>query len=188
MKNMTRILLFVVFIPLAILLVIIIHEIGHVAVARLFGDNQASYFLYKRYPNGGFCIGCYTFGVLSDRGTLFVKIGGVIFTQFFFIAILTALKTKIVNFVPRLATTILAVLFFLDLPFQVLQGFRPSPDAPKSGIDFADFSQLVSLQTNLSAFSIRIALVIAFVIYLLLMMWLYRTRSAQISNNQSIGA
>lgn len=174
MKKITRILLFVVFIPLAILLVILIHEIGHVAVARLFGDNQASYFLYKRYPSGGFCIGCFNFGILSDTGSLFVKIGGVIFTQLFFIALVLARKKRSLNFVPRLPMTILAVLFFLDLPFQILQGFRPSPDAPKLGIDIADFSQLVSLQTNLSALSIKIVLVIAFVIYLLLMKRLNR--------------
>ena len=179
MKNKTHILIFVALFHLAILLVIIIHEMGHVAVARLFGDNEASYFLYRRYPTGGFCIGCYTFGVLSDTGTAFVKIGGVIFTQFIFLATLAALKTKVVNFAPRVPMTILAVLFFLDLPFQILQGFRPAPDAPKSGIDLADFSQLVSLQTNVSAFSIKIVLVVAFVIYFLSMMWLYRARLEQ---------
>ena len=176
MKNKINILLFVALFPLAILLVIIIHEVGHVAVARLFGDQQASYFLYRRYPNGGFCIGCFSFGVLSDTGNTFVKIGGVIFTQLFFIAVVAALRTKVVDLVPQWSLTMMATLFFLDLPFQILQGFRPAPDAPKSGIDMADFSQLISLHTNVSALFIKIALVVAFVIYILAMMWLYRNR------------
>jgi hypothetical protein len=185
MKNKTHTLLLIAFLPLAILLVIIIHEIGHVTIARLFGDTQASYSLYKRYPDGGFCIGCYSFGVLPPTATSFVKIGGVIFTQFFFIAIFLALRTKIVNFVPRLPATLLAVLFFLDLPLQILQGFRPSPDAPQSGIDLADFSQLVALQTNRTAFSIKLALVVVFVIYFLLMVWLYRSRPESAKHGNS---
>ena len=176
MKNKSHIPLFIVLFPLAILVVILVHEYGHVAVARLFGDAQASYSLYRRYPSGGFCIGCYSFGVLSDTGSTFVKLGGVIFTQLFFIAIVVALKTKIVSFTARLPMTILAVLFFLDLPFQILQGFRTARDAPKSGIDMADFSHLLSLQTNITPFTIKIVLVVGFVIYTLSMTWLYRAQ------------
>ena len=176
MKNKSHIPLFTALFQLAILVVIVVHEYVHVAVARLFGDRQASYSLYRRYPTGGFCIGCYSFGVLSNTASTFVKIGGVIFTQLFFIALGATLKTKTVSFTTRLPMTILAVLFFLDLPFQILQGFRPAPDAPKSGIDMADFSHLVSLQTNMPPFSIQIALVVGFVIYALSMIWLYRAR------------
>lgn len=107
---------------------------------------------------------------------MFVKIGGVIFTQLFFFGIVAAHRTKIVNFVLRRALTMMALLFFLDLPLQILQGFRPAPDAPKSGIDLADFSQLVSQQINSSALSIKIALVAAFVLYIMAMVWLYRSR------------
>lgn len=43
MKNKNNLLLFIAILPISILMVIIIHEFGHVAVARLFGDQQASY-------------------------------------------------------------------------------------------------------------------------------------------------
>lgn len=186
MKNTFRLLLLIVFIPLAMILVVTIHETGHVIVARLFGDATASFALYKSFPEGGQCIGCTTTGELTDTASLFLSLGGVTATQFFFIVIVIALGTKFLKFIPRLPAKILAALLFLDLPFQLWQAFfNHTPDVPHSGVDFADFCQLVSQQTNISAITIKIALLVVFVVYSLLIIWLYRTRSSQIANKPS---
>ncbi len=51
-------LIILVSIPLAFLCMLNLHEIGHTVFARLSGDGEAVYYLYQRFPNGGFCMGC----------------------------------------------------------------------------------------------------------------------------------
>ncbi|MFN8495978.1 MAG: hypothetical protein U0350_50770 [Caldilineaceae bacterium] len=178
-------LLTIVFFLFALWLVASIDGIGHVVVARFFGDSTAYYFLIKRTPTGSYCMGCWGYhNVSSDIEALFVDLSGLIFTQFFAILLSTALKTKLRNYLPRPWITILVVLLLLDLPFQLLQAFRPlqflqslgplpqTHSVPKSGVDLADFIYLLSLRTNIKIFVIQIALVSAAIIYLLFMAWL----------------
>ncbi|MGH2592644.1 MAG: hypothetical protein ACRDGG_03945 [Anaerolineae bacterium] len=180
MNKWSRGLPLIAFMPLAFLFMINVHEIGHTVFAQLLGDRAATYHLYERYPSGGFCLGCNTYdhNQLSTWGNLLTAAGGVLFTQAVAIAVLLLRRTRVKNSAARRLTAILAVVFVLDMPLQVLQAFRIDvADQPyPTQVDLVDFTRLISGETNMSASAIQIAVLGVLIVYVLWIVRLYRVR------------
>lgn len=70
------------FLPSA-MLVMSIHETGHVSFAKLFGAKNARWGIYRRTPEGGTAYGWadYDKTNLSSLGLAFTNIGGVLFSR-----------------------------------------------------------------------------------------------------------
>jgi hypothetical protein len=161
---------------LSLFIMINIHEIGHTVFARLFGDTDAVYYLYRVSPNGDIaCIGCnvYDETTLSLLGNIFVTLGGVIFSQGVAVALLVA-KHK-VGRIGRFCNILVIVTLF-DALFQVAQGIiaNTAQQAGLTRVDFADFIWLVANQTGLAHFVIKGIILACLLVYLLWFMTVYK--------------
>lgn len=111
-------------------LVVANHEIGHTAIAKLSGDQDATFQLYGSLPQGGTCFGCsfYDYSKLSDFENALVPIGGFVFSQG--LAIGTDALLKQVS-MPKGLQRFAALTYLLakfDMSFQSLQGVMRNND------------------------------------------------------------
>ena len=116
-----------------------VHELGHTIVARLAGDPTASYHLYQRFPDGGFCIGCnvYDASRLTGTAAALMALGGVFATQA--VVLVSLLTHRRLPVRARTYVAVVGVVFFLDLVVQLVQGGLRDVTDPPSGVDVADF-------------------------------------------------
>ncbi len=157
---------------LAAFVAVNIHEIGHTALARLFGDADAWYALYRRTATSS-CLGCADFDParLSPLGQVLATLGGVIFTQ---LAAMLIFRVRDL-FRRGRAGIFLAVLlpFVLDLPFQAAQ--IVSADVTRqtraSSVDLKDFVWLFSGQTKLNPGLVKTGVIVFAGVVLLLWAW-----------------
>ena len=157
------------------------HEMGHTAFARLFGDADASYTLYKLHPDGRLaCIGCnvYDETQLSFVGNVVVALGGVIFSQGMAVVLLW-LKRRWNRAKGRFWAVLTGVCLF-DALFQVAQGVAADTgrQSALTRVDIADFVWLIANRTPLSHGVVKGIVVAALAAYLWGFIKLYRSANA----------
>ncbi len=164
----TLLVLFALFV--ALLLMVNLHEIGHTLAARLFGDRQAVYYLYKSFPNGRVCFGCniYDEKKLSTLGNVLVTVAGLLVTQFFVVDLLFLRKIAPLKPLMRRLVNVFILVLLLDLPVQLIQGLAAPTQTQTSltWVDLADFNYLVSSPLDVSTSVIKIGLALAAGLYL----------------------
>ena len=162
---------------LALAIALNIHEIGHTLVAQIAGDHDARYFLYHHDPGKGTCIGCniYDETRLSYLGNIAVTLGGVAITQIIVVALLAwGARQKLKGFKRRLAFLVASV-FAIDAPVQVLQALLANVAAQRSltRVDLADTLYLLMQRTSASPATLEVVLVCALAGYAALLVLLY---------------
>jgi hypothetical protein len=178
MRKLSLGILIVVLFPFYSMLFISVHEMGHVAVMRLLGDDDAWFYLVKMDQNDR-CIGCTTSGPdeVSWAGDVAIKLGGLIATQ---TVALTALL--LLSFRPRrkwIVTTlsIVALTFaFFDILAQVPQGLYHNIDNMKveTSVDLVDFMLLIQMKIDASQYLLKGLILGAAILYLFGVVWFYR--------------
>jgi hypothetical protein len=179
--------LIVVLFPFYSMAFISVHELGHVAVLRLYGDEEAWFYLVKVDENGR-CLGCTTSGQLEMpwTGQLLQSAGGLIATQ---TVALTALL--LLSFRPRRrwmvrTLSIVALTFaFFDILAQVPQGLYYNLDQMmyKTSVDLVDFMLLLQMKIDAGQSLLKGVLLASSVLYLFGFTWLYR-RSRRLMSSE----
>ncbi len=154
----------------ALFLMVNWHEIGHTLSARAFGDAQAVYRLYARYPGGGYCLGCNSYDPLrlSFWGRAAVALGGAAFTQT--AALILALGAARRSGAARSPWLAAAGVFAADLPLQVLQTLRPdvlrlSSLVYPTGVDIVDAALLFAGRSGISPVWFRSAALLGLAVW-----------------------
>lgn len=170
--------LFVVLFPFYSMAFISIHELGHVAVLRSFGDQEAWFYLVK-VDQDGRCLGCTTSSEVEMpwTGQVLLSLGGLLATQGVALAALLLLSLR-----PRrrwMVTTlsILALTFaFFDILAQVPQGLYYNIDRMtyQASVDLVDFMLLLQMKIDAGQSLLKGSILGASVLYLFSFVWLYR--------------
>jgi hypothetical protein len=178
MRSFLITLLVLVLFPFYSAVFISVHELGHVAVLRLFGDDEAWFYLVKVDENSR-CLGCTTSGEqeYSWGGNVVLSLAGLIATQ---TVALTALL--LLSFHPRsrwivTLLSIIALTFaFFDILAQVPQGLYYNIDSMtyKTSIDLVDFMLLLQMKIDAGQVLLKGLLLGASVYYLFGFVWFYR--------------
>lgn len=144
------------------------HEVGHTFLARVGGDSEAVYVLYRRDP---LCIGCniYDESLLSEWGNLFVAAGGLIFTQAAAL-LLTLNLPHVARPSWRWAAMAAWLVFLLDVPVQVVQVLMADVDnqTQLTRVDLADFLYILKNNLNLSPLWGKVIIAVVALFYLFL--------------------
>jgi hypothetical protein len=171
-------LLILVLFPIYSTLFISIHELGHVAVMRLYGDDEAWFYLVKVDENSQ-CLGCTTDSQveLPWAGSVIRSLGGLIATQ---TIALTALLLLSLHPRKRWVVTGLSVIAltfaFFDILAQVPQGLYYNLEhmTYKSSVDLVDFMLLLQMKFELGQPLLKGLLLGSAVLYLFGIVWFYR--------------
>lgn len=154
-----------------------IHEIGHTIVAQLAGDHNATYFLYHHDPGKGTCIGCniYDETSLSYFGNIAVTIGGVAVTQLIVLALVTWGSRQKFRTLKRRIALLVAAIFAVDAPLQVLQALLANIAAQQSltRVDLADTLYLLMQRISAPATTLKVVLIFVLAVYAALLTLLY---------------
>jgi hypothetical protein len=149
----------IVCVPVITAAMIIVHEIGHTAVARALGDGRATFVLYSRH-----CIGCnlYDSQRLSPLANVAVSLGGVLFTALATVAALIILGWRgRPSWLPRwLLVEVAAICFVGDFLFQIAQAARlpvPAREPVGWGLGYTDLNAAVSFFSQETGWSHAIA-------------------------------
>ncbi|RMG97562.1 MAG: hypothetical protein D6706_08370 [Chloroflexi bacterium] len=156
--------------PVAFFLMLVLHELGHTIFARLLGDQTAVFYLYRRFENGGFCIGCniYNAEALSSSALLLVSLAGLLFTQLIAIGLLYLRRhAQNPSFLHQVTSIWLAV-FVLDMPTQLLQIFQVDPARVNrlTNIDLVDTVYIIWQTTGFPVLLTRFVVLGLGVLYL----------------------
>jgi hypothetical protein len=178
MRKLLLGILIVVLFPFYSMLFISIHELGHVAVMRLLGDDDAWFYLVKVDQNER-CLGCTTSGPqeVSWAGDVAIRLGGLLATQTVALTALVLLSLR-----PRrkwIVTTlsVIALTFaFFDILAQVPQGLYHNLDNKKfeTSVDLVDFMLLLQMKIDASQYLLKGLLLGTAVLYLFGVVWFYR--------------
>ena len=141
---------------------VMFHELGHVLVARLMGDPEATLLLAPRESAGTLWIGAahYDGATLSPVGQILAPLGGLLLTQCAALALLVGSARW-----PQRARTYAAVVvgaFLLDVPAQVVWALIAEVAQPPhlSGIDLADVMSVVHGWTGVSVVGMKAGLLL----------------------------
>jgi hypothetical protein len=180
--------LIVVLFPFYSVVFISVHELGHVAVMRLLGDDDAWFYLVKVDENGR-CLGCTTSGPehVSWAEDVAIRLGGLIATQ---AVALTALI--LLSLHPRrrwlvITLSIIALTFsFFDILAQVPQGLYYNLDQAtfSTGVDLVDFMLLIQMKVAASQALLKGLLLGAAVLYLFGFVWFYRRTRRKLERDE----
>jgi len=176
-------------IALLLVLIIVIHEIGHTALARLLGDPDSVFYLVK--VKGDFaCCGFTDFDTtkLSWGDNLVVSLGGLLATQLVALVALFLLRFPQNNTLWRRALKAIALGFaFFDVPVQVIQASLYDLDHRvwPTNVDLMDVMLLLQTRIEASQIVLKAALFIIAAVYLVLIIWLYK-RSSQPQTNEAL--
>ena len=171
--------LYALLVAASVFVMINVHELGHTVFARLFGDTDAFYALYKLHPDGSVaCIGCnvYDETKISPFGNSVVALGGLIFSQGLALALLWyKSKTKKNGLIGRFIGVLIAVCVF-DAVFQVAQGIivNTAQQTAFTRVDMADFIWLVTRHVEVSPVAVKGLVLMALLVYLLWFIRIYR--------------
>jgi hypothetical protein len=146
---------------------VVLHELGHIAAARLTGDSGATVRPVQQEPVGWFQLGAahYDGTMLSAVGRVVVPLGGLLLTQCVALALLGG-STRW----PQRARTYAAVVIgalFLDVLTQGAWAIVTDvPRSPQlSGIDLADVMSTVRGRTGVSVAGMKAGLFLLLVGY-----------------------
>jgi hypothetical protein len=141
---------------------VMLHELGHVMVARLMGDREATLQLTQRDPAGSLWIAAahYDGATLSGVGQVAASLGGLLLTQGVALALLVGSARW-----PQRARTYAAVVvgaFLLDAPAQVVWALIAEVARPPhlSGIDLADVLSVGRGWTGVSVVGMKAGLLL----------------------------
>jgi hypothetical protein len=139
---------------------VVLHELGHIAAARLMGDSGATLHLTPRAPAGSLWIGAahYDGATRSAAGQVAASLGGLLLTQCVALALLVGSVPW-----PQRARTYAAVAvgaFLLDVPAQVVGALIAEVAQPPrlSGVDLADVMSVVHAWTGASVVGMKTGL------------------------------
>src|SRR5512139_1316719 len=159
MRSFLLTLMILVLFPFYSVLFITIHELGHVAVMRLLGDDEAWFYLVKVDENGQ-CLGCTTDSEIeySWGGEVAKSLGGLIMTQTIALTALLLLSLR-----PRrrwIVTTlsVIALTFAIfDILAQVPQGlyYNLEKMSLETGVDLAKVMLLIQMKVDVSQFLLK---------------------------------
>lgn len=172
-------LLIIVLIPVFLLALIVVHELGHTAMARLLGDPSAVFYLVNNDEHSP-CIGCTYYDVtrLSWGANLAVSLSGVLTGQLVALASIFLLGYRRYSYrFPPLLLKFMALSFALfDVPWQVFQifsyNFERSPWP--TGADLVDFLLLLQMRLEVSLYLLKGLLLALAMLYLAGFFWFYR--------------
>lgn len=185
MNRWKRVGLIVLLTPLYLLAFVVVHEIGHTWLARLFGDPNSTFYLAQIGPEGrGLCLGCNITDhtKLPPFGNLVVSLGGLLFTQAAALVALVGLcYVPTQTFPHRLLAAIAMGFAFLDVPVQVVQGLLYDIERHTwpTNVDLMDAMLLISAATGLSQGVLKTTLAIMAVAYLYFVWRSYRSIQAR---------
>jgi hypothetical protein len=171
-------LLILVLFPFYSALFITIHEMGHVAVMRLLGDDDAWFYLIRVDGNER-CLGCTTSGPdeVSWGGNVAIRLGGLLATQTVALTalLLLSLRPRRKWMVTTLSVVALTFAFF-DILAQVPQGLYYNLDKVKfeTSVDLVDFMLLIQMKIDASQYLLKGILLGAAILYLAGIVWFYR--------------
>jgi hypothetical protein len=178
MRSFLITLLILVLFPFYSVLFITIHELGHVAVMRLLGDDEAWFYLVKVDENGQ-CLGCTTESEIeySWGGEVAKSLGGLIMTQTIALTALLLLSLR-----PRrrwIVTTlsVIALTFAIfDILAQVPQGlyYNLEKMTLETGVDLAKVMLLIQMKVDASQLLLKGLLLTGTLLYLSAFLWFYR--------------
>jgi hypothetical protein len=176
--------LIVVLFPFYSMLFISIHELGHVAVMRLFGDNEAWFYLVKVDENSR-CLGCTTSSELELpwAGNVVRSLGGLLATQAVALTALLFLSIRPRRSWVVTALSVIALTFaFFDILAQVPQGLYYDLDTMtyKTSVDLLDFMLLLQMKFDLGQSLLKGALLGMAVLYLSGIVLFYRRSRREI--------
>ncbi len=178
MRSFLITLLILVLFPFYSALFITIHEMGHVAVMRLLGDDDAWFYLVK-VDEDGQCLGCTTDSQIdySWGGDLVLSLGGLIATQTIAISALLLLSLRprkrwVVTFLSVIALTFST----FDLLAQVPQGLYHNLEAKtfRSSVDLVDVMLLIQMKVDAGQVLLKGLLLAGALLYLFAFLWFYR--------------
>jgi hypothetical protein len=185
MKQAWLSLLIILLIPVLLFTLIIIHELGHTAAARLLGDPNAVFYLVHRDEQSS-CIGCtfYDISKLSWGANLIVSLAGLLAGQLVAVIALVLLPLRRAgNPWLRPFLSITALSFALsDVPWQVLQALSANLGRSRwpTSADLVDFLLLLKMRFDLNPLLLKGFLFLSAGFYLAGFVWLYRrNRAAQ---------
>lgn len=170
MKRRTQIILIIAIFPLLLVVFTVVHELGHTILARLMGDPDSVFYLYKIEETSA-CLGCniYNQTRLSYAGNLIVSIAGLGFTQVAaFLALIGRRYVRTDTFPQRLLNAVGLSFAFLDVPVQVIQGllYDISRHTWPTNVDLMDFMLLITMRTGASQGVMKTILVLITIAYL----------------------
>jgi hypothetical protein len=178
MRSFLITLLILVLFPFYSVLFITIHELGHVAVMRLLGDDEAWFYIVKVDENGQ-CLGCTTESEIeySWGGEVAKSLGGLIMTQTIALTALLLLSLR-----PRrrwIVTTlsVIALTFAIfDILAQVPQGlyYNLEKMTLETGVDLAKVMLLIQMKVDASQLLLKSLLLTGTLVYLFTFLWFYR--------------
>ena len=148
-------LLIILLIPVFLVALIIIHELGHTTLARLLGDPNAVFYLANEEEQSR-CIGCTYYDVtkLSWGANLIVSLAGLFAGQLVALTALFLLRVRHAgNRWLHLFLSMIALSFaFFDVPWQLYQALPVNLGHSKwpTGADLVDFMLLLQMRFDLS--------------------------------------
>ncbi len=178
MRKLLLGILIVVLFPFYSALFITIHELGHVAVMRLLGDDDAWFYLIRVDGNNR-CLGCTTSGPqeVSWAGDVAIRLGGLLATQGIALTalLLLSLRPRRKWMVTILSVVALTFAFF-DILAQVPQGLYYNLDHMKfeTSVDLVDFMLLIQMKIDASQYLLKGLILGAAILYLFGVVWFYR--------------
>lgn len=180
MRKLLLGILIVVITPIYLAAFITVHELGHVAMLRLFGDREAWFYLVKLDGQNVQCLGCTTSSQegFSWAENVTISLGGLFGTQT--VALLAIILLFFLRphkgWVRTLLSMIALTFAFLDVPYQVYQGLYYNLDwmTYQTSIDLSDFLLLLQMRLDAGQSLLKGLLLAGAVIYLVGFVWLYR--------------
>jgi hypothetical protein len=173
--SLRRLFAIIVFAPIAFLIMINVHEIGHTLLARALGDEDAAYYIYKQFDVDKACIGCniYDERKLSAFGNMLVTLMGVLFSQLVVLVLawVWSRGVRLQDYRHLLVTAI--IVFALDVPFQVFRGIQADV-AGQAGLVRIDLADFVFLLHRAFAIPVDVSKIGLFVIAITYCLLLFR--------------
>jgi len=196
--SLRRLSAIIVFAPIAFLIMINAHEIGHTLLARALGDDDAAYYMYKRFDVDKACFGCniYDARKLSEFGNMLVTLGGVLSSQLVVLVLVWLWSRRVRLHDHRHLIVTAIIVFASDVPFQVFRGIQAdvAGQARLTRIDLADFLFLLHKAFAIPVDAGKMGLLVLAITYCLLLftavrhqMWRPRTVSAPGRNAAGAG-
>jgi hypothetical protein len=146
---------------------VVLHELGHIAAARLTGDSEATVRLAQQEPGGWLRLGAahYDGTKLSGVGRVVAPLGGLLLTQ----CVALALLGGSTRWSQRARTYAAVMVGALLLDVLIQGGWAIITDVPRppqlSGIDLADVMSTVHGRTGVSVAGMKAGLFLLLVGY-----------------------
>lgn len=177
-------LLIILLVPVFLLALIVIHELGHTGLARLLGDPQADFYLVDPGEHSGCMLGCTFYDVtkLTWGANLVVSVSGLFAGQTVALAALFLLRvSECHHFLRSIFSALALSCAFFDVPWQVFQSLTYNLDesAWPTGADLVDLLLLLRIRFDVDQLFLKGLLFMVAALYLGGFIWLYRRNRAE---------